>query len=86
MHGAAEGSSPFLCAAGVAVLCVSFSIDFFQIWVLLPREAAAAEAKAAAAAGKMTNGKTGTGSSAVANGHFGKNGCRKAAGQAPYDG
>lgn len=45
--GAAKGSSPLLCAAGVAVLCASFSVDFFQIWVLLPREAAAA-ARAAA--------------------------------------
>lgn len=39
--GGTEGSSPLLCAAGVAVLCASFSVDFFQIWVLLPREAAA---------------------------------------------
>lgn len=48
--GGAEGSSPFLCAAGVAVLCASFSVDFFQVWVLLPREAAAAKAAAAAVA------------------------------------
>eukprot|EP00903_Cladosiphon_okamuranus_P007058 g6861.t1 len=46
----ADDSSPFLCAAGVAVLCVSFSVDFFQIWVLLPWEAAA---KAAAEAAKV---------------------------------
>lgn len=56
MHGSdgAEGSSPFLCAAGVAVLCASFSVDFFQIWVLLPREAAAAQA--AATSGVATKG------------------------------
>ncbi|CAM9645233.1 unnamed protein product, partial [Hapterophycus canaliculatus] len=40
-QGGMDGSSPFLCAAGVAVLCASFSVDFFQIWVLLPRAAAA---------------------------------------------
>lgn len=34
--------SPLLCIAGVAVLCVSFSVDFYQIWVILPREEAAA--------------------------------------------
>lgn len=57
--GGAEGSSPFLCAAGVAVLCASFSVDFFQIWVLLPREAAtkaAAVAMAAASKRKFGNG------------------------------
>lgn len=100
MHGAAEGSSPFLCAAGVAVLCASFSIDFFQVWVLLPREAAAAEAAmvAAAAAGTATNEKFGTGSSAVGRaegvttpggveiGNASKNGCCKAAGRAPIHG
>lgn len=37
--GGPGGASPFLCAAGVAVLCASFSVDFYQIWVILPREA-----------------------------------------------
>lgn len=37
-----EGLSLTLCAAGVAVLCASFSVDFYQIWVVVPREAAAA--------------------------------------------
>lgn len=41
-QGGTEGSSPLLCAVGVAVLCASFSVDFFQIWILLPRAAAAA--------------------------------------------
>lgn len=59
-RGGAEGSSPLLCAAGVAVLCASFSIDFFQIWVLLPREEAAAAAAAAASA--VTNEAVGNGS------------------------
>ncbi|CAM9709463.1 unnamed protein product [Ectocarpus fasciculatus] len=61
VRGGAEGSSPLLCAAGVAVLCASFSIDFFQIWVLLPREEAAAAA-AAAAASAVTNETVGNGS------------------------
>lgn len=52
------GSSAFLCAAGVAVLCASFSVDFYQIWVVLPREAAAAAVGApdAAAEGRADNG------------------------------
>ncbi|CAB1119127.1 unnamed protein product [Ectocarpus sp. CCAP 1310/34] len=60
VRGGAEGSSPLLCAVGVAVLCASFSIDFFQIWVLLPREEAAAAAAAAASA--VTNETVGNGS------------------------
>ncbi|CAM9321298.1 unnamed protein product, partial [Ectocarpus sp. 6 AP-2014] len=60
VRGGAEGSSPLLCAVGVAVLCASFSIDFFQIWVLLPREEAAAAA--AAAASVVTNETVGNGS------------------------
>lgn len=60
VRGGAEGSSPLLCAVGVTVLCASFSIDFFQIWVLLPREEAAAAAAAAASA--VTNETVGNGS------------------------
>lgn len=29
-----------LCFTGVAILCASFSVDFYQIWVILPREEA----------------------------------------------
>lgn len=36
-----------LCFTGVAILCASFSVDFYQIWVILPRE----EAKKAKKAG-----------------------------------
>lgn len=36
------GPSPFLCGAGVAVLCASFSVDFYQILFVVPRQAAVA--------------------------------------------
>lgn len=35
------GAPRYLCVAGVAVLCASFSVDFYHIWVVLPRQAAA---------------------------------------------
>lgn len=91
--GPAEGSSPFLCAAGVAVLCASFSVDFFQIWVLLPREAAAAAAKGDFGNGGAVEGvveveldgvvspalAVTTGGAAGKEGGSSKNGCCKAA-------
>ena len=51
--GGGTSSSPLLCFAGVAVLCASFSVDFYQIWFVLPREGKAtseAEAEAGPAA------------------------------------
>lgn len=56
--------SPMLCVAGVFILYVSFSVDFYQLWVVLPR-GKAAEAAAEAAAGR--------GGAAVANSHIGGN-------------
>lgn len=69
--GAAAGAPSALpCAVGVAVLCASFSIDFYQIWVVLPREAsaaaAAAEVAARAAATAAAATKTATDTSLVA--------------------
>ena len=46
--GAAGAPSVLPCAVGVAVLCASFSVDFYQIWIVLPREAAVAAATTAA--------------------------------------
>ena len=97
--GPAEGSSPFLCAAGVAVLCASFSVDFFQIWVLLPREAAAAAAKGDFGNGGAVEGvveveldgvvspavAVTTGGAAGKEGGSSKNGCCKAAKEVPVE-
>lgn len=64
--GATAGAPSALpCAVGVAVLCASFSIDFYQIWVVLPREAVATAAAAAAEAGAATTATAAAAASAV---------------------